>query len=152
MFYKKLSQEIVQFTHKAKTIFCNLLDIQYPCIIYHLKDINECGLWITSPNKKEVIVLIKMDLKYKKQNIWNRYSCILGIPLNYSCMCSSCRVDSCYIYIRTHAHCNRNKVSKVVWMEKSHIDLAEISFVSNIHINWLNILQVIAQCAIWHSW
>ena len=35
-----------------------------------LKDINECGLWITSPNKKEVIVLIKMDLKYKKQNVW----------------------------------------------------------------------------------
>ena len=39
-----------------------------------LKYINECGLWITSPNKKEVIyiVLIKMDLKYtrKKQNVW----------------------------------------------------------------------------------
>ena len=38
--------------------------------MYHLKDMNECGLWITSPNKKEVIVLIKIDLKYKKQNVW----------------------------------------------------------------------------------
>ena len=52
-------------------IFCNFLDIHtIPCIIYHLlKYINECGLWITSPNKKEIIVLIKMDFKYKKQNV-----------------------------------------------------------------------------------
>ena len=54
-----------------QTIFCNFLDIHtISCIIYHLlKDINECGLWITSPNKKEIIVLIKMDFKYKKQNV-----------------------------------------------------------------------------------
>ena len=76
---------------------------KYPCIIYHLKYINECGLWITSPNKKEVIVLIKMDLKYKKQNVWKIIDIrVLGIPLNYRCMCSSCRVDSCYIYTRIH--------------------------------------------------
>ena len=37
----------------------------------HLKDINECGLWIKKEaNKKEVIGLIKTDLKYRKQNVW----------------------------------------------------------------------------------
>ena len=51
-------------------IYCTYNSYSTPSlIIYHLKDINECRLWITSPNKKEVIVLIKMDLKYKKQNV-----------------------------------------------------------------------------------
>ena len=58
-------------TQKWYFVICWMC-IQYPCIIFHLEDINECGWWITllPVNKKEVIVLIKMDFKYKKQNVW----------------------------------------------------------------------------------
>ena len=55
-------------TQKRYFVIC-WINIQYPYITYHLKDINECGLWITSPNK-DVIVLTKMDLEYKNQTVW----------------------------------------------------------------------------------